>query len=75
MPMVLLDWRMPNLTGLEVLRCLRHAADKAPRLVARFINFLAGIIKRGGPKASYSYWFVSRGAGRSLARLEIPMRP
>jgi CheY-like chemotaxis protein len=54
MPMVLLDWRMPNLTGLEVLRCLRHAADKAPRLVARFINFLAGIIKRGGPKASYS---------------------
>jgi two-component system, OmpR family, response regulator ChvI len=27
---VLLDWRMPNLTGLEVLRCLRHAGITTP---------------------------------------------
>jgi len=27
---VLLDWRMPNLTGLEVLRRLRHAGITTP---------------------------------------------
>ena len=27
---VLLDWRMPNLTGLDVLRCLRRAGITIP---------------------------------------------